>query len=289
MSYFVMSRTDAHNGLDIHFNDGKINRVNELPHKGKTSGKVGQSSLSQIAKERYRCGRTGHFGRDPQCPARGKTCNKCGKQDHFAGKCKTKVPPKQQQTHSGNQRNKSDIRHVQTQPEDSDEEYAFSVTLSSDAQKVNVIVGGRPVNMIISKVKELQELNIIEPVGAPTPWVSPVVVVPKPNEDIRLCVDMRQANEAIIRDRHPIPTVDEVLRTVNQSTVFCKIDLKWGYHQLELDEESRKITTFATHCGLFQYKELNQCREKVFSSRKRSLGVGMGLRTIPCIPIWHGI
>ncbi len=67
---------------------------------------------------------------------------------------------------------------------------------------------------------------------------------------------MRRANEAIIRERHPIPTVDEVLQTVNQSTVFSKIDLKWGYHQLELDEESRKITTFATHCGLFRYKRL---------------------------------
>ncbi len=107
-----------------------------------------------------------------------------------------------------------------------------------------------------SKVKELQELDIIEPVEGPTPWVSPVVVVPKPNGDIRLCVDMRRANEAIIRERHPIPTVDEVLQTINQSTVFSKIDLKWGYHQLELDEESRKITTFATHCGLFRHKRL---------------------------------
>ena len=38
--------------------------------------------------------------------------------------------------------------------------------------------------------------------------------------------------------------------------MFSKIDLKWGYHQLELDEESRKITTFATHCGLFRHKRL---------------------------------
>ena len=377
-------------------NDGKINRVHEFPHKGKPSGKVGQSSPSQTAKECYRCRRTGHFGREPQCPARGKTCNKCGKQDHFAGKCKTKFPPKQQQTHSGNRRNKSNIRHVQTEP---DEEYAFSVTSSSDAQKINVIVGGRPVNMIIDSVastnvinhslwdhlksekvkctskkcnkklyaygnskplevlssfiaatstnskevnaefivikgtgepllgrdtaiqlgvlkmganvnsissmaslvekyndvlqgvgklkdhqvrlhvdpsvtpvaqtvrripfslrdkveSKVKELDIIEPVEGPIPWVSPVVVVPKPNGDIRLCVDMRRANEAIIRERHPIPTVDEVLQTVNQSTVFSKIDLKWGYHQLELDEESRKITTFATYCGLFRYKRL---------------------------------
>ena len=67
---------------------------------------------------------------------------------------------------------------------------------------------------------------------------------------------MCRANQAIIRERHPIPTVDEVLQSLNQSTVFSKIDLKWGYHQVELDPESRSITTFVTHCGLYRYKRL---------------------------------
>ena len=67
---------------------------------------------------------------------------------------------------------------------------------------------------------------------------------------------MRRANEAIIRERHPIPTVDEVLQGVNGSKVFSKLDLKWGYHQLELSPESREITTFATHAGLYRYKRL---------------------------------
>ena len=67
---------------------------------------------------------------------------------------------------------------------------------------------------------------------------------------------MRRANEAIVRERYPIPTVDEVLQSLNQSTVFSKLDLKWGYHQLELHPDSRSITTFTTHCGLYQYKQL---------------------------------
>ena len=67
---------------------------------------------------------------------------------------------------------------------------------------------------------------------------------------------MRRANEAIQRERHPIPTIDEVLLDMNQSTVFSKLDLKWGFHQIELAEESRGITTFATHCGLYRYKRL---------------------------------
>lgn len=65
------------------------------------------------------------------------------------------------------------------------------------------------------KLDELESQDIIERVNDQTPWVSPVIVVPKPNGDIRLCVDMRQANKAIIRERHPIPTVDEILYKMN--------------------------------------------------------------------------
>ena len=90
----------------------------------------------------------------------------------------------------------------------------------------------------------------------PGPWVNPVVIVPKNNGEIRLCVDMIQANQPILRRRYPIPTVDEVLHTMNGSKVFSKLDLKWGYHQLELSPESREITTFATPDGLFRYKRL---------------------------------
>lgn len=50
--------------------------------------------------------------------------------------------------------------------------------------------------------------------------------------------------------------MDEVLQSLNQSTMFSKMDLKWGYHQLELHPDSRSITTFTTHCGLYQYKRL---------------------------------
>ena len=67
---------------------------------------------------------------------------------------------------------------------------------------------------------------------------------------------MRRVNEAIERERHPIPTIEEVLHDLNGSTVFSKLDLKWGFHQVELETESRRITTFITHRGLFQYKRL---------------------------------
>ena len=106
------------------------------------------------------------------------------------------------------------------------------------------------------KIRELLDCDIIEEVDGPTPWVNPVVIIPKADGDIRLCIDMRRANEAILRGRHPIPTVDELLHSMNGSKVFSKLDLKWGYHQLELSPESRQITTFVTHKGLYRYKRL---------------------------------
>ena len=82
------------------------------------------------------------------------------------------------------------------------------------------------------KLDELVAKDIIEVSHNPTEWVSPLVVVPKANGDIRICVDMRRANSAIERERHPILTIEEVLYDLNGSTVFSKLDLKKGFHQV---------------------------------------------------------
>ena len=66
-----------------------------------------------------------------------------------------------------------------------------------------------------------------------------MVVFPKGDGDIRVCVDIRRANEAIIRERHSIPTVEELLHDLNGSIGFIKNDLKWGFHQIVLSEDSR--------------------------------------------------
>jgi len=66
---------------------------------------------------------------------------------------------------------------------------------------------------IEQKLEELVNQDIIESVKGPTPWVSPVVVVPKPSGDIRLCVDMRRANQAIVWERHPKTRQDKIYFT----------------------------------------------------------------------------
>ena len=108
---------------------------------------------------------------------------------------------------------------------------------------------------------EIEKLDdIIEkiPENTPTEWVFPVVVVPKQNNNIRLCVDMHVANTAIKRTRHPILTLlESVSMELNGTSFFSKLDLFQAYHQLELSPESRHITKFCTHLGLFRYKRLN--------------------------------
>jgi hypothetical protein len=67
---------------------------------------------------------------------------------------------------------------------------------------------------------------------------------------------MRVANTSVKRVRHPIPTIDELLQDMNSSKIFSKLDVASTYHQIELKPESREITTFVTHKGIFRYKRL---------------------------------
>ena len=113
-------------------------------------------------------------------------------------------------------------------------------------------------NDVSKELKKLEEQDIVEKVAnQPTPWISPIVVTPKKDGGIRLCVDMREANQASERERHTMPTLQDFKAEVNGAKLFSKIDLKQAYHQLELHPDSRFITTFSTHEGLFQYKRLN--------------------------------
>ena len=92
----------------------------------------------------------------------------------------------------------------------------------------------------------------LEKVNGPTSWINPLVVVEKPNGDVRICLDMRQANRAILREKHPVPTIEETLQEMSGVKVFSKLDLNMAFHQVELAPESRDITTFAGLNGLYR-------------------------------------
>lgn len=107
-----------------------------------------------------------------------------------------------------------------------------------------------------NKIDELVKMDVIEPVTKPCKWVSPMVPILKENGDVRICVDMRCPNKAIIRKNHPIPTMHQLLPKFRKATVFSKLDISNAFHQIEIDENSRYITTFITSKGLYRYKRL---------------------------------
>ena len=98
----------------------------------------------------------------------------------------------------------------------------------------------------------LQDSGIIEPIEA-SEWVSPIVVAKKPKGDIRVCVDLRDVNQKIVVETHPMPNIHEMVSTLKDAKVFSSLDLSSAYHQIPLTEESKDITAFITPDGLFRY------------------------------------
>jgi hypothetical protein len=79
--------------------------------------------------------------------------------------------------------------------------------------------------VVEKELQQLEEAGIIEDTDDPTQWVSPLVCVPNPRkpEEVRCCIDMRLPNEAVQRERHPTPTIEEVLHDLNGACHFSKL------------------------------------------------------------------
>ena len=73
---------------------------------------------------------------------------------------------------------------------------------------------------------------------------------------MRLCVDLREVNKAVIPDVYPIPPIQELLCELHDAKVFSQLDMESAYHQLELHPNSRDLTAFITHDGLYRYKRV---------------------------------
>ena len=90
-------------------------------------------------------------------------------------------------------------------------------------------------------------------VPSKSPWASPIVLAPKKDGSYRLCIDYRKLNEVTVRDPYPIPRIDDTLDALQNARFISTLDLHSGYWQVEIDEASKPITAFVTHCGLFEH------------------------------------
>ena len=107
--------------------------------------------------------------------------------------------------------------------------------------------------------KELENMvsnEVIFPVSKPTDWCSPMVVVPKANNAVRICVDYTQLNKVVKREVYPMAHVESSLAKLSGGTIFTKLDANSGFYQIPLAEEAQLLTTFLSPFGRFAYRRL---------------------------------
>ncbi|KAI7802904.1 hypothetical protein IRJ41_022848 [Triplophysa rosa] len=102
------------------------------------------------------------------------------------------------------------------------------------------------------ELDHLHKAGIIEAVDS-SEWVSPLVVVRKRDGHMRLCVDLREPNKSVIMDCYTLPHMEELFTELVGASYYSQIDLSCAYHQLPLHPDSRNLTAFITHDGLFRF------------------------------------
>ncbi|GKA49204.1 putative reverse transcriptase domain-containing protein [Tanacetum coccineum] len=102
------------------------------------------------------------------------------------------------------------------------------------------------------QLKELLEKGFIRP--SSSPWGAPVLFVKKKDGSFRMCIDYRELNKLTVKNRYPLPRIDDLFDQLQGSSVYSKIDLRSGYHQLRVREEDIPITAFRTRYGHYEFQ-----------------------------------
>ncbi|GJU38896.1 putative reverse transcriptase domain-containing protein [Tanacetum coccineum] len=102
------------------------------------------------------------------------------------------------------------------------------------------------------QLKELSDKGFIRP--SSSPWGAPVLFVKKKDGSFRMCIDYRELNKLTVKNRYPLPRIDDLFDQLQGSSIYSKIDLRSGYHQLRVREEDIPKTAFRTRYGHYEFQ-----------------------------------
>ncbi|GJR19892.1 reverse transcriptase domain-containing protein [Tanacetum coccineum] len=103
-----------------------------------------------------------------------------------------------------------------------------------------------------NQLQELTDRGFIRP--STSPWGAPVLFVKKKDGSFRMCIDYRELNKLTIKNRYPLPRIDDLFDQLQGSSVYSKIDLRSGYHQLRVRERDIPKTAFRTRYGHYEFQ-----------------------------------
>ena len=136
----------------------------------------------------------------------------------------------------------------------------YIITLRENALPVALGTARRVAYPQYTKVEEelkrMQRLDVIEEVSESSDWCSPMVVVPKSDATVRICVDYGKLNEFVQRQHYHLPTAEEIFAKMKGAKYFTTLDAASRFWQIELDPSSSLLTKFITPFGRFRFKRL---------------------------------
>ncbi|GJY65039.1 putative reverse transcriptase domain-containing protein [Tanacetum coccineum] len=236
----------------------------QQPNKRQNTGRAytaGSGDKKPYGGSRPLCSKCNYHHDGPCAPK----CYKCNKYGHIARDCRGALQKDvKMKNNKGNRGNQAGNDRAPAKTCRSSSTRQVELPTRQVEFHIDLVPGAAPVarapyRLAPSEMKELadqlQELSdkgFIRP--SSSPWGAPVLFVKKKDGSLRMCIDYRELNKLTVKNRYPLPRIDDLFDQLQGSSVYSKIDLRSGYHQLRVREEDIPKTAFRTRYGHYEFQ-----------------------------------